>query len=196
MMTITPLVSKFTAIGELQDLTVKSDGRVKYLLLSSDEDEYWIKVAKDQPKNLGKHLQPGCKLKVEGMLKQKIAKDKAEYKAYSIQLISAPETIATPVIESHKAKSDKPKKTKTKAKVLVCKKSNCWNKGGKKVCQQLETELEKRGIRELVEIKTTGCLKKCKKAPNVIVLPDKKQHVRVSPKQVPAMVEEHFSEII
>lgn len=194
MMTITPLISEFVAIGELQDITSKSDGRVKYLLLSTEEDDYSIKVAKDQPKNLGKQLELGSKVKVKGLLKQKIKQDEAEYKAYSIELLSAPTTSKKPsgvsVIQPRKSK----KTTKSnKPKVLICKKSNCWKKGGKEICQKLASELENKGIKDQVEIKTTGCLKKCKKAPNMIVLPDKKQYIRVSPKQISSIVEKHLA---
>ena len=190
MMTITPLISEFVAIGELQDIILKADGRVKYLLVSTDEGEYSIKVQKDQPKNLGKQLKLGAKLKVKGILKQKIKKQTSEYKAFSIELLNEPIVKQSPQVQTSTVKSGKP--NKTKAKVLICKKSNCWNKGGKEVYQQLKSELAGKGIAGDVEIKTTGCLKKCKKAPNMIVLPDKKQYVRVKPKQISTIVEEHL----
>lgn len=189
-MTITPLISEFVAIGELQDITTKSDGRVKYLLLSTEEDDYSIKVAKDQPKNLGKQLKLGCKVKVKGMLKQKIKQDRSEYKAYSIELLSAPSAVDNSQEKASTVKPDKSKKKK--ARVLICKKSNCWKKGGKEVYQKLISELGDRGIKDQVEIKTTGCLKKCKKAPNMIVLPDKKQYVKVGSKEVPSIVNKHL----
>ena len=190
MMTITPLISEFVAIGELQEMTVKSDGRVKYLLLSTEQEAHWLKVAKDQPKNLSKQLKLGSRLKVKGMLKQKAKKDKAEYKAYSIELLSAPAVKETPLVEAPKAKPSKSKKSA--AKVLICKKSNCWKSGGKEVYKELVSELDKNGIGDRVEIKTTGCLNRCKKAPNIVVLPDKKKYVKVKPKQIPAIVKEHL----
>jgi NADH:ubiquinone oxidoreductase subunit E len=189
MMTITPLISEFTAIGQLQELTIKSDGRVKYLRLSTEQQEYWLKVAKDQPKSLSQ-LQPGCRLEVKGMVKQKLKQDTVEYKAYSIKLLNVPSLTATSVNPS----TTKPGKSKQlKAKVLICKKSNCWNQGGKEICRKLESELDNRGISEQVEIKTTGCLNKCKKAPNLVILPDKKQYVRVRPQQIATIIESHFS---
>lgn len=181
-MTITPLVSEFKAIGELKNLEAKSNGRVKYLLLSANNEEYWIKVAKDQPANLAKQLQPGCKIKVSGMVKHQIHEDQVEYKALAIKLLE------TATLEPFQ----KSKKSKAQAKVLICQKSNCWNKGGKASCETLKQELEKQGISDQVDIKMTGCLKKCKKAPNVIVLPDKKHYVNVKPKQVSAIVQKHF----
>ncbi|MCC0175403.1 (2Fe-2S) ferredoxin domain-containing protein [Waterburya agarophytonicola K14] len=193
MMTITPLISEFIATGELKELSAKSDGRIKYLLLSTEQEEYWIKVAKDQPKNLHQKLNLGCELKVKGMLKRKVKQDVAEYKAYSIEVLTPATVEDVPQEEVSTAKPSKSKQPK--AKVLICQKANCWNKGGKEVYEELKSELEKRGIAENVEIKTTGCLKRCKKAPNVIMLPDKKQYVRVKPKQIPAIVDAHMSEL-
>ena len=190
MMTITPLISEFVAIGELQDINLKSDGRVKYLLLSTEEGEYSIKVQKDQPKNLSKQLKPGTKLKVKGMLKQKVKKETSEYKAFSIELLSVPTVKQNPQVQISTVKSGNSKKKK--AKILICKKSNCWNKGGQEVYRQIKSELASKGVAEEIGIKTTGCLKRCKKAPNIVVLPDKKQYVRVKPKQISSILEKHL----
>ena len=200
-----PLVAEFKATGELKDLTVKSDGRVKYILLTvENKEDYWIEVAKEQSKKLGERLQPGCKIEVKGMLKRKIKKEKIDYKAYKIKILTSPPVVATPKtsVEPSTKKTDKAKKSdktkksqkKSTARVLICKKSNCWKKGGKESYEKLRQELEKKGITEKIDIKLTGCLKKCKKAANMIVLPDKKHYVNVKAKQIPTMVEKHFSE--
>ena len=195
MMTITPLISEFTAIGELIDLTVKSDGRVKHLLLSAEEKEYSIKIPKYQPKKLISQLQPGCKLKVTGILKNQIKKDKFEYKASSIELLTAPkiEVPQTKVSETQKSLAKSKKSQKLSARILICKKSNCWKKGGKASYEALKNELHSRGLSEEVDIKLTGCLKKCKKAPNLIALPDKTQYTKVKPKQIATIVDKHLS---
>lgn len=192
MMTITPLISEFTAIGELKNLTVKSDGRVKYILLFTDGKEYSIKIPKGQPKKLISQLEPGCEVKITGILKQKPKKERVEYKASSIKLLTAPSNEVTQV-KAPKAKVSAKKSKKPLAKILICKKSNCWKKGGKKSYEALKTELEQKGIADDVDIKLTGCLSKCKKAPNLIVLPDKKHYLKVKPKQIAKIVEQHLS---
>lgn len=83
-------------------------------------------------------------------------------------------------------------KTKSKAKVLVCQKSNCWKKGGKKVCQELESILSDRGLTKEIPIQKTGCLKQCKKAPALVMMPDKARYNQVKPQQVEKMVEKHL----
>ena len=178
MVALPPLVSQFTITGKLEDVRVKSNGRVKYLLLSDNEKDYWIKVPKEQPEFLSQHLKLGCVLKIAGMQKHKIHQGKVEYKAYGIELL-APPTL--------KQTSDK-----TRAKVLFCQSSSCWNKGGKVACELLKEELERRQITEQVEIKTTGCLKKCKQAPNVVMLPDKIHYGGIQPQQIPLLIDKHL----
>ena len=84
---------------------------------------------------------------------------------------------------------------KSKAKVLFCQKSTCWKKGGKAACKALKAELKNRGLAERVEIKTTGCLKKCGKAPNVVMMPDKARYSKVKPKQVTKLIDKHLVKI-
>ena len=81
---------------------------------------------------------------------------------------------------------------KPKAKVLFCKKSTCWKKGGKAACKALKAELKERGIQNEVEIKTTGCLKRCGKAPNMLMLPDKASYSNIKPKKMKKLIDKHL----
>ena len=185
MVAIQPLVSEFTVTGKLEDFKIKSNGRVQYLQLSTDEGEYWLKVAKERQNTLGQHLQVGCWLKVTGMRKNKLHKGEVDYKAYRIELLSQP-------ISENSLPSNSAAKTIAKAKVLFCQKSNCWQQGGKAACELFKAELQNRGMSEQVEIKTTGCLKQCKYAPNLVILPDKVRYSRVQTKQISAFIDKHF----
>ncbi|MDJ0569780.1 MAG: (2Fe-2S) ferredoxin domain-containing protein [Pleurocapsa sp. MO_192.B19] len=179
MVALQPLVSEFTVVGKLEDLNIKSNGRIKYLLLSTEQEEYWIKVPKEQPLKLSQQLQLGAWVKVTGMRKREIHKGQVKYKAYSIQVL--PTSIAkVPTVN-------------TKVRVIFCQESTCWNKGGKAACQLLKAELEQRGISEQVEIKTSGCLKKCKQAPNMILLPDRVNYSRVQPQEMSELIDKHIS---
>ncbi len=184
MATMQPLVSEFTIVGQLEDFIGKSDNCIKYLQLTTEEEEYSIKVAKEVRSKLAKHLKPGCWLKVTGMRKNEIHKGKVKYKAYRVELLPSPNLVSDKAVPSTK--------TKLKAKVLFCHKSTCWKKGGKATCQFLKNELEKRGIADQVEIKTVGCLKQCKKAPNMVIMPDKARYHNVNPKQVPLFIEKYL----
>ena len=182
-----PLVTQFTITGKLETLPIESDRRIKSLQLVTEQGEYSIKIAKEMRKSLSTKLQPGCWLKVTGMCKNEIHKGKVKYKAYGIELLSQP------VLKKVSAKSANcAVATKAKAKVLFCQKSTCWERGGKAACQLLKTELENRGISDRVEVKTVGCLKQCKKAPNMVIMPDKARYSRVHPKQVSRLIEKHL----
>ena len=178
MVAIQPLVSEFTIIGKLSDFTVDSKGRVKYLYLSTPEAEYAISVAKQQ-KIMAMQLQPGCSLKVSGMRKNKLHKGEIEYKAYRIELLE----LATAI--------DVAKRQAKKAQILVCQGKSCCQHGAKTVCESLRSELHKAGLTDTVEIKTTGCIKQCKQAPNLVV-PGKKRYSRVKSEQISGLVKNYF----
>ncbi len=187
MATVQPLVSKFTITGKLEDYISKSNDYIKSLQLVTEQDEYSIKLAKELRNSWNEQLQPGCLLKVTGMRKYEIHKGKVKYKAYGIELLDKP------VVESVVSDiQDGKVGAKAKAKVLFCQKSTCWKKGGKAACASLKAELERRGISNQVEIKTVGCLKQCKKAPNIVMMPDKARYSKVNPKQISKLVEKHL----
>ena len=188
MVAIQPLISDFTLVGKLEDLVIKSNGRVQYLQLSTDEGEYWLKVAPERQNTLGQHLKVGCWLKVKGMRKNKLHKGEVDYKVFTIELLSQP--IPENSLPSNSAVTTIAK-PKANAKVLFCQKSNCWQQGGKAACEWLKAELQSRGISEQVEIKTIGCLKQCQQAPNLVILPDKVRYSRVRPKQISKFIDKH-----
>lgn len=180
MVAVQPLVSEFTITGNLEDFVVNSKDKIKYLYLSTPEEDYSIKVAKS-PKSLrSRDLKPGCCLKVAGMRKYKLHQEKLEYTAYRIELlpeqVSAPTTTAT-------IKSPNPT-----VKVLFCQSSNCWKKGGQAACKLLQKELVAKGILDQVEIKTTGCLKQCKQAPNIVIMPGRNRYSGVQPEQLSGLI--------
>ena len=203
MVALQPLVSEFTIIGSLEDLVVSAKGKIKYLSLSTPEEDYLIAVAKQ--KALSKYLKPGCHLKVTGMRKYKLHQGVVEYKAYNIELLQEQDTShkAMPSYEVCSSRETRPTQLRasarlapiatnqTKAKILVCQGSSCGKKGGQTICQILQTELTANGITNEVKIQTTGCLKQCKQAP-VLMMPGKKRYSKVKPEQVSKLVAKHF----
>ncbi|MGI0490293.1 (2Fe-2S) ferredoxin domain-containing protein [Alkalinema pantanalense CENA528] len=77
-----------------------------------------------------------------------------------------------------------------KAKILMCQKSDCMKRQGKAVCQALEAALHDRQLTEFVQVKGTGCLKHCKAGPNLVV--DKVRYSKVTPEEVPDLLDKHF----
>ncbi|MEL6494441.1 MAG: (2Fe-2S) ferredoxin domain-containing protein [Cyanobacteria bacterium J06623_7] len=176
MVAIQPLVSEFNLVGKLEDVVSDSKGRVKYLSLSTPEEDYAIAVAKAQTKTIGHNLQPGCQIRVAGMRKYKLHQGEVEYKAYYLEVLAAPAFVSTAVKRSHKTK-----------KILVCQGSSCYKKGSKAISKQLCNVIAARGMGGEVEIKMTGCMKQCKQAP-CIVMPGKQSYRRVQPQQISALV--------
>lgn len=185
------ILAPFHFSGKLTKISYNKK-KIKYIKLVAEQGKYWIKV----PKKLREKvlsLSKGCQLEIAGQSKQHPKTGKTKYKAQSIALIphDAQQTVEPktktvsllPVFDS---------KLKSKAKVLICQKSNCWKKGGKKVCEELESILGDRGLIGEIPIKKTGCLKQCKKAPALVMMPDKARYNRVKTKQVAQLVEKHL----
>jgi (2Fe-2S) ferredoxin len=66
-------------------------------------------------------------------------------------------------------------------------------RGGKALCQALQSELRDSGLEDSVTIKGTGCMKNCKAGPNLI-MPDKTRYSKIQASQVPALIDKHFPE--
>lgn len=184
------ITSAFSFQGKLTKIR-REKKKVKYIKLATSEGKYWIKVGKKLRPKVA-NLSKGCELEIAGKTKQAKPKGKIRYQAQAIAIV--PQPASTPTVKT-KTTSLLPifeGKAKSKAKVLICQKSNCWKKGGNKVFQELESVLEERNLSDKIQIKKTGCLKKCKKAPNLVMLPDKAQYTKVKTKQVKGFVEKHL----
>ncbi len=186
-------ISQFALVGELKNISTKK-GEIKYIELATDKGNYWLKVAKDLRAYLDYQIIQGSQLKVTIKQKKYLKTGKTKFKVVAIELISAAtEQQQTKIKEQEVSllpEFDRSKKSK--AKVLVCQKSNCWKKGGKEVYAELETALGDRHLDGLISLKKTGCLGKCKKAPNLVMLPDKAGYSQVKPKQIPNLVAKHL----
>ncbi|MEM6614221.1 MAG: (2Fe-2S) ferredoxin domain-containing protein [Cyanobacteria bacterium P01_C01_bin.72] len=185
------IVTSFNFRGELDKIAYEKK-KIKYIKLVTEQDAQWIKIPKKLRPKVA-NLSPGCRLEVEGSTKQNLKTGKVKHKAQMV-VVLAQDSVATPEIRV-KTASLLPifnKKTKPKAKVLICQKSNCWKKGGKEVCSKIESILSDLGLSKEIPIKKTGCLKQCKKAPALVMLPDKARYNKVKPKQVEKMVAKHL----
>ncbi|NEO27007.1 MAG: (2Fe-2S) ferredoxin domain-containing protein [Kamptonema sp. SIO4C4] len=194
---------QFDVSGQLLDFVIKKGVKVKFLRLAVAEREYWIKVPKEVRSQLDGDIRPGCWLTVTGT--QKLKKSgKLKLKAESVTLWSPAEqakhcsqpcseqSIPVSSEPSEKQKASK-KKAGSAAKILVCGKSKCQKRNGAGLCQALQQELSDRGLDQQVQVKTTGCLKKCKHAPNAVVLPHKTHYAKLNTAQVSDLIEKHFT---
>jgi len=67
-------------------------------------------------------------------------------------------------------------------------------RGSQNVVQVFIREIEKQGLREKVEVKSTGCHGFCEKEPIALILPEEICYVGVKPKDVPEIVSETLAQ--
>ncbi len=186
--------SQFTFVGQLSKIKLEGK-KIKYLKLVTSDRKYWIKINKQVRKNLDRNLVVGCYVEITGTQKQCLKTGKSKFKAQGVKIIVHPSEAKVAKVKQKQVSlaSIFDRQKKSAAKVLVCQKSNCWKRGGKELCQQLETAFSDRGLEDLIQIKKTGCLKKCKKAPNLVMMPDRAVYSKVKPKQINDLVEKHLT---
>jgi (2Fe-2S) ferredoxin len=164
-----------------------------------------IKLPKELRQVLGLTLVPGNHLRVIGYSKLHPRNGNIKLKAYDVKLLD--------VCSIHKLPLHKPMlevvetlsqpECAKKAKILVCQGSGCRKRGAKQLLSNIEKSLcngkaSKEVIHELrqqVTIQSTGCLKKCSKAPNCIVQLGKKKYSQVKPNAIASLLEEHLNQV-
>ena len=181
--------SDFSIVGRLLGFVYKDGDKIKYLKISLRDQEYWVKPSKNLRDGLDRQFNPGCWLQLSG--EQQISRKTGilKLKADVVELAGSTKISSIEPLANEK----KPPQSKSKtAKILICQKSSCRKRGGNAICQLLEQELSERNLTSQVQVKLTGCLKKCKKGPNLVIFPDKTHYTQVSPKQIPALLNRHF----
>ncbi|WP_240038741.1 MULTISPECIES: (2Fe-2S) ferredoxin domain-containing protein [Okeania] len=214
-------MTKFILEGQIQEVTVKDGYKLKYIHVETPAgSNYTIKLAKPLRKIFASVLIPGLGVKVTGERTVYRKTGEEELKALKIipdfsnnaitpcknHNVGLVETLSSQVKEQklseteHTCSKSPQKITGTnskcaakKAQILVCQKSDCQKRGAGKVCKALSEVLSDRGLQDHVTIKKTGCLKKCKAGPNLVIMPNKARYSRISSSEIPDVIEKHFS---
>ena len=189
-------VSEFCLEGRFLDFVIKDGYKLKGLLLATSEGECYVKLAKHLRVAFDLRLPRGTWLQVVGTKKYDAKKEEVTLKAERVMAGRYEVELITPNLNMERVslapETSKPKPAK-KQTILMCQKSDCMKRGGKALCQVLESELSDRGLQDTVNIKGTGCMKNCKAGPN-LVMPDKTRYTKVQPSQVAILVDKHFGE--
>ena len=206
-------VSEFSLEGEILSLIIEDGYKLKYLRICSDHGiEFLVKLCKELRESLSSVLTPGLRVQVAGEKQLNSKNGKLKLKAYSLKLsgsnngasqplelanapvafVTSPGAIDNKSIPSGTASKTAVTSTKTKAKILVCQKSDCQKRGGAAVCKALENALNARGLEGQVTVQGTGCLKQCKAGPNIVLMPDKTRYSRIKPAEISAIIDKHF----
>ncbi|MFE1748227.1 (2Fe-2S) ferredoxin domain-containing protein [Coleofasciculus sp. H7-2] len=190
-------ISEFRLEGWLLGFVMEDGYKIKYLRLATSEGECQIKLAKEARISLFRSaVTPGTWVEVFGETKLKLKSGEVKQKAYLVKPGVPPsqfqEVAQVEAIQETPAPAKKlPLPSGVKATILVCKKSDCCKLGANKVCQALEEGLRDRGLDNQVTIKGTGCMKRCKAGPN-IVMPDKTRYTRIDATEIPDIIDKHF----
>lgn len=180
--------SEFCLEGRFLDFVIKDGHKLKGLLLATADGECYVKLAKHLRIAFDWRLPRGTWLQVIGRKQYNTKDDQLKVKAERVIATNYSLELVENIVESPTAQKPKAEKKQT---ILMCQKSDCMKRGGKTLCQFLESELSDRGLQDQVNIKGTGCMKKCKAGPN-LVMPDKTRYTKVKPSQVAILVDKHF----
>ena len=210
---------KFSLEGKVQEVKIKDGYKLKYVDVETPAgNNYVVKVAKGLRRKFSSVLIPGLEVKMIGEMT--VCKKTGEEKLEAFEIVthfsknateSSPnqtfgflEKPSSQLIELELPETEdicsKYQKTTganakckgKKAQILVCQKSDCQKRGAGKVYQALSQVLTDNGLQDQVTIKKTGCLKKCKAGPNLIIMPDKAKYSRISSTEIPEVIEKHF----
>ncbi|WP_088890870.1 (2Fe-2S) ferredoxin domain-containing protein [Leptolyngbya ohadii] len=210
----------FRLEGQFLGFALGDGYKLKYLRLATEDGEQQIKLSKPLRPLLYRSLLPGMRVEVLGNQKWNLEKGIVKRKAYQVTPLitdesayrtsresSAEATIGNTMNRGGAITIDKPDETlvqppispeaakakKQKTCIFVCGKSDCCKKGGKAIIASLQEELSDRGLDQEITVKATGCMKRCKAGPNV-VMPDKTRYSKISAKEIPSILTKHFPE--
>ena len=175
--------------GEFLGVCAIDGYKLKYLRLRTADRDIVVKVPKELRMGMVYKLAIGDRLRCEGIQKdlkfkahtiEKIDPSHQEDRvgfAYAIARANAllPRTMASPP-------------ERAKVKILICQKPHCLNNGGREVYTALTEQLNSHNLNDHVTVKATGCLKCCKQAPNLVVLPDRSSYHQVRTSQIPEII--------
>ena len=188
----------FQVVAKFLGVILKDGHRIKYLRVAIATQEYRVKLPKELSQNFDQNLAVGSWLEIKGTQALDHKKGILKLEASSFCNANPPNTSLTEIANTEIVNTETAiaKKKEKPACILICQKSDCWQHGGKEVYQRLEEELRDRGLSDRVQLQKTGCQKQCKKAPNLVVMPNKDKHSYVKPSQVDGLLNQYFKTAI
>lgn len=161
-------------------------GKIKYLRLAVGDREVEIKLAKNLRNSLVEDLKVGDGIQVWGEKELKGSLRELKLKAYGVNMISC--------VYQPKSTCNSAQSCQKKGKILLCQKSGCVKRGGKKMYDALQEGLCNLGLQDSVTIEVTSCQKRCKHAPNMVFLPAKAKYSQIPPAEISSLLTKHYAE--
>jgi (2Fe-2S) ferredoxin len=187
--------TNFTLEGQFLGFVIdQDDNKLKYLRIAVADDEVQIKLTKQARASLFRSLEehsfltlrPWDSIQVTGEKTLDRTTNILKLKAEQITLLNvnqSAEIQPTQEVNCQPTKSC-PAKAKSRAKLLVCHRSSCQKRGGRRQHQAIESMLRDRGLHECVVMEKSGCLGKCSMAPNIVLMPGKKRLSGMKPEAI------------
>ncbi|MBD1859153.1 MULTISPECIES: (2Fe-2S) ferredoxin domain-containing protein [Leptolyngbya] len=179
---------EFCLEGQFLAFVVES-GKLKYLRMSSANEEIQIKLSKQVRAALFRSIEQSSPLRPLDLI-QVTGKQSIDPKSGSVKLTAQQILRANPNSEkliefkSDKSCPDKPCSDKPCYRVLVCQNSKCQRRGGRKQHRELETAIRDRELHTVATIERSDCLGKCSMAPNIMLMPGKKRLSGMEPNAI------------
>ncbi|MCU0548536.1 MAG: (2Fe-2S) ferredoxin domain-containing protein [Leptolyngbya sp. Prado105] len=163
---------------------VVEGGKLKYLRMSSANEEIQIKLSKVARAALFRSIEHSSTLRPLDPI-QVTGKQTIDPKTGSVKLTAQEIFRADPTEEKIvEFKSEKPCAKKPCYRVLVCQNSKCQRRGGRKQHRELETAIRNSDLHTIAKIESSECLGKCSMAPNVMLMPGKKRLSGMEPNAI------------
>lgn len=196
---------KFHLVGTASKFVFKKKGKVKSFELKTSKGNFYFKIPHKLHKRLNLEPYPNIKLEVKGKADVCRKKAKIKLKLEEINVLSPDyspppfdlgffnsSTLENSTTLENSATSEKVTTSEKKGKILICKKSSCRKRGGKEIYDKITEELRVQGLDDSVTVKKTGCMGRCKSAPNLVVLPGKNRYHRFNEEKIQTLIETHF----
>ncbi|MFS8908096.1 (2Fe-2S) ferredoxin domain-containing protein [Synechococcus sp. OH2] len=174
----------FESEGQFLGFLPDKDGKLKYLRWQAGAEVFAGKIPKPLRSELYRSLKPGDRVQIAGEREVDLLKGREKWVLYRVVPVQA-----SPVAAMSSPKAAPGSEEARKGVVLVCQKSDCCRRGALEVMQALQAHLAAYGG---IRVQGVGCLKDCKRGPNVVFLPDKARYSGVSSQEIPALLERHF----
>ncbi|MBO9997803.1 MAG: (2Fe-2S) ferredoxin domain-containing protein [Cyanobacteria bacterium SID2] len=196
----------FNLQGTVLGFLGKNPSKPKFIVLEVEEEQLAIKLPKQLRTTLRLHLQTGHRIRCIGRSQIDVKAGVIRLEAYHLftlppdagnELSASPSaipitTVAPSPCQHADALEHSSKPGKLRSKILVCQKSGCLKRGGHQLLVALEQALREHQLHESVEIRPSGCQKRCSQAPSLTIMPGKHRYDRLSPENLSALIEEHF----
>lgn len=174
--------------GDFLGFTLNAEAKRKSIRLSVAEREIQLKLSKELRDVRTEEWMPGDRIQVLAKTKFQGKEARPQIKAYQLDRVSCMLPVTRNFQKSALEKSPQP----NRGKILICQKSGCLKGSGKNLYSEIERALSELGLQDRIKIETTGCQKRCKKAPNMTLMPGNRRCSQMSSNSLYLVLKEHY----